>query len=73
LGHSFITHFSGFTVGLISGLNDPAMFKDAPTGQIFLHQYLFSLKLARIATAGIADSSMMMGIILPVMLVKALR
>jgi hypothetical protein len=49
------------------------MFKDAPTGQIFLHQYLFSLKLARIATAGIADSSMMMGIILPVMLVKALR
>ena len=37
-----------FTVGLISGLNDPAMFRDAPTGHIFLHQYLFSLKLARI-------------------------
>ena len=72
-------HLSAFTVGLISGLNDPAMFRDAPTGQIFLHQYLFSLRLKRIATTGIAHSSTMIGISfpvgpsLPVMLVTALR
>jgi hypothetical protein len=68
-----MTHFSGTTVGLTRGLNDPARFNDAPTGQIFLHQYRFILKLKRRAIAGIAQSSRIMGIIVPVILVQAFR
>jgi hypothetical protein len=44
-----------------------------PTGHIFLQKYLFSLKLDRIAITGIAQSSRMMSIILPDMLVNVLR
>jgi hypothetical protein len=68
-----MTHFSEITVGLKRGLNDPATFNDTPTGQIFLHQYLFILRLKRIAIAGIAQSSRIMGIIAPVILVQAFR
>ena len=49
------------------------MFRDAPTGHIFLHQYLFSLKLNRTAITGIGHNSTMIGIILPVIVVIALR
>ncbi len=49
------------------------MFNDVPTGQIFLHQYLFIFRLARMAITGIAQSSRIMGIIAPVILVNDLR
>ena len=66
-------HRSAFTVGFKNGLTEPAMLSVAPTGQIFLHQYLFSRRLARTAITGIAQSSRMIGIILPVRDVHALR
>ena len=68
-----MTHFSVLIFGLINGLIVAERLREAPTGQIFLHQNLFSFKLDRIATSGIGHNSTIIGIIFPVIVVIALR
>ena len=61
------------TDGFKNGLTEPTKFNVMPTGQSLRQKNLFSFRLSKTATMGIIDSSMITGIILPVMVVHALR